>query len=254
MSGAVLLETRGLRLAVGERELISTLDWQVQPGQLWCLLGRNGAGKTTLLQSLAGLRKPVAGQLSIAGEDPARSDPARLARLRGFMAQERSDAFSWPVLDTVLLGRTPWRVGAQWDSAEEHAMAESALQQVGLEGFARRDIQRLSGGERQRVALAALLVQAPPLMLLDEPLSHQDVAQQLKLMALLRALPARHAVVMSCHDINLAARFASHVLLLGAQRHWQGSTAAVLNPENLQAAYGCEFSDVGGMFVPQIAP
>lgn len=250
MSGVQLLQAQALGLVAGKHQLLSGLDWQVESGQLWCLLGRNGAGKTTLLQSLAGLRKPDAGQLNIAGEDPSRSDPARLARLRGFMAQERADAFSWSVLDTVLLGRTPWRVGAQWDSEQEHAMAESALRQVGLEGFAQRDIQRLSGGERQRVALAALLLQAPPLMLLDEPLSHQDVAQQLKLMALLRALPARHAVVMSCHDINLAARFASHVLLLGPGRHWQGPTDAVLNPENLQAAFGCEFRDAGGVFLP----
>jgi iron complex transport system ATP-binding protein len=130
-------------------------------------------------------------------------------------------------------------------------MALAALHEVGLDGFEGRNVQGLSGGERQRVALAALLVQQPPLMLLDEPLSHQDVAQQLKLMELLRAQLSRHAVVMSCHDINLAARFATHVLLLGPDRHWLGPADSVLNAANLQAAYDCGFSREGSLFIPQ---
>ncbi len=250
MSGTPILRTQELTLAAGGHELLSGLDWQVEAGQLWCLLGRNGAGKTTLLKTLAGLRAPSVGQVMIDGEDLGGIAPARLARLRGLMVQDQSDAFAWPVLDTVLLGRIPWRVGAQWDSEQERAMALRALRQVGLEGFEERDVQRLSGGERQRVALAALLLQEPPLMLLDEPLSHQDVAQKLKLMQLLRALPARHAVVMSCHDINLAARFASHALLLGAGRHWAGPVAQVLSLENLQAAFGCDFHRQGELFMP----
>lgn len=253
MSAPVLLQTRGLDLKAGQRQLLSGLDWQVQTGQLWCLVGRNGAGKTSLLRTLAGLRRADAGSVQIGGEELHHIAPARLARLRGLMSQDQSDAFACPVLDTVLLGRTPWRLGAQWDSEQETAMALEALRRVGLEGFASRDVQRLSGGERQRTALAALLLQDPPLMLLDEPLSHQDVAQQLKLMELLSGLSSRHAIVMSCHDINLAARYASHVLLLGQGRHWAGAAAQVLSLDNLEAAYGCGFSREGSVFLPQVS-
>lgn len=118
---------------------------------------------------------------------------------------------------------------------------------AGSEG---RNVLTLSGGERQRVALAALLVQAPELMLLDEPVSHQDVAQQLQVMQLLHELSANHAVISSCHDINLAKRFATHALVLGEGRHWSGTVGDIVVPEILRQAFGCEFMQQGDWLVP----
>jgi iron complex transport system ATP-binding protein len=174
-----------------------------------------------------------------------------LALRRGLMQQQQSDAFSHSVLDTVLLGRTPYRIGTAWDAIEDRDAALFALARTGLSDKVHADITRLSGGERQRVALAALLAQAPDLMLMDEPTSHQDVGQQLAIMRIARELTQQHAIVASCHDINLAARFATHVLVLGEGQHWMGKAAEVLTPEILEQAFGCGFSLRGGTIVAE---
>jgi iron complex transport system ATP-binding protein len=134
------------------------------------------------------------------------------------------------------------------------AAAHAALAAVGLTHKAGMDVLTLSAGERQRVALAALLAQDPALMLLDEPVAHQDVSQQLAMMRFIRELAGRHAVISSCHDIDLAARFATHVLVLAEGHHWLGSADEVLTVEILQQAFDCPFElkESGGTrsFIP----
>ncbi|MGI4848677.1 MAG: ABC transporter ATP-binding protein [Janthinobacterium lividum] len=237
-----VLAMQDLDIELGARRLIEALDWQVERGQLWCVLGQNGVGKSTLLQVLAGLRAPASGQVSIDALPLASYRPSQLARLRGLMPQAQADAFSSRVIDTVLVGRTPHRLGGAWDSHADREAAMRALEQVDLAHNADDDVLQLSGGERQRVALATLLAQAPALLLLDEPTAHQDVARQLALMRLLRQHSQGHGVVMTCHDINLAARFATHVLVLASTCHWAGPVDEVLDKLVLEQAFGCRFS------------
>ena len=134
----------------------------------------------------------------------------------------------------VILGR--W----DWEGPEDAAIAMAALTTMGLDGFAERQVPTLSGGERQRLAIAALLVQQPRLYLLDEPLSHLDLHHEITVLDHFRDLAAAGAgVVMVLHDINLAARYASHVLLLdGEGGHVIGTAAEVLTAERLSAAFG----------------
>ena len=245
-----LLATSGLSVYAGHRKLISGLDWTVSEGEFWCVLGRNGAGKSSLLNVAAGLGKPAAGIVQVAGKPIDSIDPQLLARWRGLMIQQIVDSFSCTVFDAVAIGRTPLRVGRAWDDAEDVALVNGALARVGMLDRAASDVRRLSGGERQRVALAALLVQEVALMLLDEPTSHQDVAHQLTVMRLLQEMAADHAVVATCHDINLAARFATHVLLIGEGFHLAGRASDVLTPEALQHTFGCQFSLQGNTFIP----
>lgn len=236
-----LLHTEHLQVSLGGRRLVSDLNWKAARGELWCVLGQNGTGKTSLLHALAGLLKPAAGRILIDGVGIDAMSSKDLARKRGLMPQQHLDAFSHTVLDTVLIGRTPYRVGRSWDTKEDRALAMAALAQVGLTDKAGFDVLHLSGGERQRVGLAALLVQGPDLLLLDEPTSHQDVAHQLAMMRLIRDLSKNHAVAVSCHDINLAARFATHALVLAPDRHWIGLAADVLTTDVLQQVFGCRF-------------
>ncbi len=243
-----LLDVRELGLRAGRRELIAALDWQVRRGEFWCVLGRNGAGKSTLLHCLSGLHRPDAGAIFIDGRRIDTIVPTELARLRGLMPQQSIDSFACSVRDAVAIGRTPWRIGREWDSMQDDSVVQSSLVQVGMQDRIDDDIRSLSGGERQRVALAALLAQSPALMLLDEPTAHQDVAQQLLLMRLMRQLADHHAVIASCHDLHLAARFATHVLLLGADFHCAGPTREVLTVDALRRTYGCEFVQDGESF------
>lgn len=233
--------TELLNISIGKRRLIIDLNWHVRRGECWFVLGKNGVGKSSLLHALAGLLRPAAGKIAIDGVDIDTIPASALARKRGLMPQQQIDVFSHTVLDTVLIGRTPYRLGHGWDSEQDRAASASALESVGLADRAQADVLQLSGGERQRVALATLLAQAPDLLLLDEPTAHQDAAQQLAMMALIKKLTQDHAVVVNCHDINLVARFASHVLILAPEGHWLGPVRDVLNVGVLQKAFGCKF-------------
>ena len=232
-----LLQTRALALVRGARELVAALDWSVCEGEFWCVLGPNGVGKTTLLHSLAGLL-PSTG-IDLQGRPIGAWDPEQQARLRGFMPQQIHDAFSASVQDTVLLGRHPHLGRWDWEGARDLEIARQALETTGMQAMASRDVLTLSGGERQRVALAMLLAQEPRLLLLDEPSSHQDLQHQVKIFSLLRGLAeAGCALVAAVHDINLAARYATHALLLdGAGGADAGPVDTMLTPERLSRVF-----------------
>jgi iron complex transport system ATP-binding protein len=137
----------------------------------------------------------------------------------------------------------------EWDAEEDVALALAALQQCDLAEKADADVRLLSGGERQRVALAAQLCQQADVMLLDEPVSHQDVAHQLSVMQLLAGLKENCAVIATCHDLQLARRFATHALILGEDKHWQGVAQEVIVPEILEQAFNCQFSLQQGVLI-----
>jgi iron complex transport system ATP-binding protein len=238
---SALLDVRELALRAGARTLVSRLTLQVQAGELWCVLGPNGSGKTTLLHTLAGLRAPAAGAVLCAGHDVMHTPPEQLARRRGLLTQTVHDSFSARALDVVLLGRHPhhdrWSFG---DSADDRRIALDALAGVDAAALAARDVTTLSGGERQRVALAALLAQQVPLMLLDEPTAHLDLKHQIGLLAHLRewVQQGAHAALLALHDLNLAARFATHTLLLGPDAQVRaGPVDAVMTDTALAAAF-----------------
>ncbi len=241
-----LLEVRGLCLRAGPKPLLEDLALSVEPGQFWAVVGANGVGKTTLLRALAGLAPPRAGSVELLGRALAAWSAAEAARHRGFLPQQLEPFFGISVLQAALLGRHPHLHGRRWtlwESDDDVAIAQDALAQVGLQGFEDRDMASLSGGERQRAAIACLLAQAPRLFLLDEPLAHLDLQHQHGVMGLLRAragdAPGR-AVVASVHDLSLAARFATHALVMGgAGRVVAGPAAEVLTEATLSAAFGC---------------
>jgi len=234
------LSTESLTLQIGSRTLCRALDLQIHPGESWGILGVNGAGKTTLLHTLAGIRHATAGEVRLDGEIITRLARRDIARRLGLMPQDNPDPFPATVLDTALIGRHPHLSRWQWESPQDRQLARAALQQLGLAQFQLRQINTLSGGERRRLALATLLVQAPPLMLLDEPTNHLDLRHQQQVLALLKQkTQQQHSVVMVLHDINQASRFCDHVLLLfdnGETHH--GSTREVLNSETLSQLYG----------------
>ncbi|AIO41392.1 ABC transporter family protein [Burkholderia cenocepacia] len=230
-----------LTLKAGERMLLDGFTHAFRPAEIWCVAGPNGAGKTTLLATLAGLQRPSGGHVEIDGRPLADWPAGALARRRALMPQQLHDAFSATVFDTVLLNRFPYLGGWGWERDDDRAAARDALATFGLNALASRDVLSLSGGERQRVALAATLCQDAPLMLLDEPLAHLDLHHQIDaLTALTEWLGAgARTVLFSCHDLNLARRFATHALLLDGRGHaWAGPVHDVLTPARASDAFG----------------
>ena len=222
-----MMQIQTLRLQAGTRVLVDALDWQVQPGECWCVIGKNGAGKSTLLRTLAGLRAPDGGKVLIEGRALKEWPLLPLARKRAYLPQARSDAFGYCAIETVLAARHPYHAGSRWESADDQQAALSAMQAMEVADLAQRDVRTLSGGERQRVAIAALLAQDAALMLLDEPANALDLAHQVGTMALLSRLcrEQNKAIVMAGHDLNLAHGVATHALLMMGDGQWQAGVA-----------------------------
>jgi iron complex transport system ATP-binding protein len=235
-----LLKCTGLDIDVGNLAVTRGLEFNVECGQCWCVLGRNGIGKTTLLHTLAGLRAATSGSIELNATPLCQLSRRQVAQKLGVVFQHYEDNFPATVLETVLQGRHPHLHSWQWESAEDHRIARHAIAQLGLSGYETRNIQTLSGGERQRVSIAALLAQETGLLLLDEPTNHLDLHHRLQV---LRALVAHgrknnRAVLMVLHDINLAARFADHVLLLlGKGESRLGEKGQILETATLERLY-----------------
>lgn len=224
------------------RRLASGLSVEICAAERWVVLGPNGAGKSTLIATLAGLLPAQAGRLELQGQALSTWRPEALARWRAWCPQFWSDPFPARVDETVRAARR----GLPGDDA---ALAE-LLAAFELDGLSRVDVRRLSGGERQRVALAAALWQGAPLLLLDEPTAHLDLAHQQQLLGVLADHAARGgAVCASLHDVQLAWQLATHAVLLdGRGGAVVGPREAVMTPLRLSAAYGVSIErvEVGG--------
>jgi iron complex transport system ATP-binding protein len=237
-----LLSTQNLSVSISSQQIVNSLNLSLNPGDRLAILGRNGVGKTTLLHTLAGLRAPNAGEISLSGDSYAALGPQCAARLRGLLPQHQGDAFAASVLETVLIGRHPYLSRWEWESADDEQLARTALADVGLDALAQRSIHTLSGGERQRVALATLLVQQPRVYLLDEPLAHLDLNYQVAALELIsrRVREDAAALIMVMHDVNLAAHFSDKTLLLfgGAGEFELGPSGKMLDANRLSRLYG----------------
>lgn len=241
-----LLCCKNIRVSVPGRLLVDDLDLSLRRGELIAVLGQNGAGKSLTLTTLAGLRPPVRGHVSLLGEDVFRSQRQTTARHLALLPQVIDDIFPATVLDTVLIGRHPHIGRFRWESPEDHAIANDALRTMGLEELSARDVLTLSGGERRRLALAQILTQAPDVYLLDEPSNHLDPQHQLDALRVFRrAADAGAGVIASLHDVNLAVRFADRCLLLFGDGRWElGESEDILTETRLSALFATHMEAV----------
>lgn len=256
MSTAIL-STANLSVRIAGLSVCRDLNLAIHPGHCWAILGRNGAGKTTLLHTLAGLRSPAAGEIHLEGAPLATLSRRAIAQRIGVLFQEADATFPGTVLEQTLLGRHPWLGRWQWEEPRDHAVALEALRQVDLSALQDRQVHTLSGGERQRLALATLLTQAPRLLLLDEPNNHLDLHHQIALLELLgqHARQRQTALVMIVHDVNLALRFCSHLLLLfGDGQMQQGTAAELATVETLSQLYRQPVTRLDGPHGPVFVP
>jgi iron complex transport system ATP-binding protein len=236
-----------MSVRAGERELVRALSVELAAGEMLAILGRNGSGKTLTLHTLAGLRSPGAGEVSLDGMPIGELSRRAVALRLGLLPQDLEDSFVSTALETVLIGRHPHLALWQWETAADERLAREALAAVDLADFAARRLDTLSGGEQRRVAVAALLAQQPAIFLLDEPTNHLDPHHQLAVLSLFRALAnSGRAVVTTLHDPTLAARFADRALLLFGDGRWSlGTVATTLTAVNLSELYAAPMIELG---------
>lgn len=240
MKAHSILHIESLDVSIARHVVCRDLSFALEAGQSLAILGRNGAGKSTLLAVLAGLLPAKSGHLKLCGKPLADYSLRELAQLRAWASQTPHDSFSSTVLETALIGRHPHLDRWAWEDSADRLIAAEALNRVGLSGFASRAVQTLSGGERQRLALASLLVQAPQLYLLDEPLSHLDMNHAMQTLTILAGEKHKgRSLVAVLHEPNLALRHFDHALLLFGDGSWTcGVSTEVINRDSLQRLYG----------------
>jgi len=215
------------------------INLDIRPGQVWGVLGPNGAGKTTLLHSLAGLRPVRRGQVLLAGVPLGRYSRRQVAQHLAVVFQDHHDSFPASVLETILIGRHPHQLPWDLDSAEDLALAREALARMELDGLEQRLVSTLSGGERQRLAIATALVQQPDIWLADEPINDLDLHHQVAVMDLLAEQAQAGCAVLAClHDLNVAAGWCSHLVLLTPEGEvCHGPAQDMLVPSALERLY-----------------
>ncbi|MBI1682941.1 ABC transporter ATP-binding protein [Caulobacter hibisci] len=248
------LSAENLSVTLGGRPVLHGLSARFRPGEVTAVVGPNGAGKSTLLACLAGLRKPDAGSVSLGDAALASLSHRERARRIGFLPQTPEVAWSVDVETLVGLGRTP-HSGARGLSEADRLAVAHAIKQTHLEDLALREVKSLSGGERGRALFARVLAGEPAWLLADEPLAGLDPGHQLDAVDLMRDFAAKNGqgVVMTLHDLAVAARLADRVLVLVDGRLIaDGPPREALTPDVLARAYGVTARVVEGQTGPLI--
>jgi iron complex transport system ATP-binding protein len=232
----MIVRARGAVVRLGGRTVVDAVDLDVCAGEVVALVGPNGAGKSTLLAALAG-DVPAAGRIEVAGRSVRAWKPVELARRRAVLPQKAMLSFPFTVGEVIAMGRAPW-AGRPESASDEDAVAE-AMRLTETTGFAGRPFPALSGGEQARVALARVLAQRTPVLLLDEPTAALDLRHQELVLRAARDRAANGAaVVVVLHDLGLAAAYADRVCVLAAGRvRAEGPPREVFTGELLSDVY-----------------
>ncbi len=240
-----LLQVDQLSCGYGSRVVVSGVSFAVPAGCLLTVLGPNGSGKSTLLKTMAGVLQILGGSITLDGSPITKLRTRDRAKLVAYSPQQSIADWPFTVREFVSLGRTPHSDWWNSTSAADVTVVNEQLKRWKIDTLAERSILELSGGEFQRARLAMTATQQCPLMLLDEPLASIDPLYQYETLQLLRD-ELRHrqvSVLMSLHDVNIAAGWADLVLLLSTTGVVAfGAPKDVLTAEHLTSAYGLRFN------------
>lgn len=235
LPGAPALEVDHVEVDYDGQPAIEDVDFSLQVGERLAIVGPNGAGKSTLLKVIAGVLPPSSGQAKIRGHDP------RSHICIAYLPQQLEIDWRFPVtvFDVVMMGRVGRLGPLRWPGARDRALVREALEAVGISDLAGRQIGELSGGQRQRMFIARALAQEAELVLLDEPLAGLDITSQAAILNLLDLLEGRKVtLLMSLHDLDIAAEHFPKVLLLNRRVIGLGPPAEVFTPARLVEAFG----------------
>ncbi|MDR1594022.1 MAG: ABC transporter ATP-binding protein [Prevotellaceae bacterium] len=208
-----MIDIKHLDFSYGNCDVLHDVSAQVRAGDFLAIIGPNGSGKSTLIKCIAGILNVKSGAILIDGKPSCNYPINQLAQTVAYIPQTEKGDLQSLVFDTVLAGRKPY---IRWKPSEDdYSKVADVLHQLGIEHLSMRYVNELSGGQQQTVMIARALAQQTKILLLDEPTANLDLRHQLEIMNLLKILSFNGlTIVMSLHDINLAIRYASHVLML----------------------------------------
>jgi ABC-type cobalamin/Fe3+-siderophores transport system ATPase subunit len=225
-----MLEIKDLSLYLDAEPILKNMNFSAKPGEILGIIGPNGAGKTTLLRAIAGVIPIKNGTMELDGEHLVKKSIIERARLIASVPQASTLPASFSVLDTVMLGRTPYLNWLGQTSSLDEEISLTALRQTQCMELAERKLGELSAGEQQRVLLARALAQTTPVLLMDEPTTHLDLRFQIELLDLVKQLTMQKSIItiIVLHDLNLVSRYADEMILLE-----HGKVAAFGKPQKV---------------------
>ena len=236
-----MIDLQGIDKFYDGRAVLQQVNWTMNSGEFWGIIGPNGSGKTTLLHVISGLEKPDQGTVTLAGQSLEHFSRKQLAQMMAVLQQDGLPQVDFTVRQVVEMGRFPF---LNWMGRDKLGQAEEVIQPImeklELTELAEQPLNKLSGGQRQRVAIGKMMAQQPSLVLLDEPTTFLDIQYQLQFMEYMKAWQKEDglSVVAVIHDLNMAAMFCDHLLLMQeGQIVAAGTPEDVLTPEQIKDVF-----------------
>lgn len=237
------IEAKHLTLTYGDTSIYENLDIAIPKGKITVFIGSNGCGKSTLLRSLARLLKPTNGSILLDGQEIAKLPTKEIAKRLSILPQGPVAPEGLTVLQLVKQGRYPYQSWLQQWSAEDEEMVTKALKATNMQQYADRSVDSLSGGQRQRAWIAMTLAQGTDTILLDEPTTYLDMSHQIEVLDLLFELNAeqQRSIVMVLHDINLACRYAHHIVAIHNKKiAIQGKPEDIITEDTIRTVFNMD--------------
>ena len=224
------------------KPILSDINFELNTGEIVCVLGKNGAGKTTLFKSMLGILKPLSGSILLNGKAIEHWNRPQFARLVGYIPQARSLPFPFTVMDVVLFGRTAHMSAFGSPGKKDRIIAEECLDMLNINYLKNRTFTHLSGGEQQMVIVARALAQQPSFLIMDEPTSSLDFGNQIKIIRQVNALKNNSlGIIMATHSPDHAFMCDAKVAIIHEGRIWKtGHSNDIVSEEILKEIYGIE--------------
>ncbi len=238
-----MIEVDSISFRYHEAWVLREVSFRVEKGEFVGVIGPNGSGKTTLLKILYRLLAPQRGEIRFELVPMKKMDRRYIAKRIAVVAQETQLLFPFTVLETVLMGRSPYLGHLLFESEKDLEIARKAMEWTKILPFSERPVEELSGGERKRAFIARALAQEPDVILLDEPTANLDIQHQIDFLDLILTLNRERGltIVMASHDMNIASEFCDRLILLQGGRIYQmGTPEEVVTKANIETVYGCE--------------
>ena len=235
-----LIDVKNISFSYEKNEnIFENISFNIKKKEVLCILGPNGTGKTSLIKCLNGLNNIKSGRILIKGEDIKKLSYSKISKSIGYIPQDHSPTFPFSVLDVVLMGRTPYINLTEVPKEEDIKISENALKTFGIYEMKDKEYTNLSGGERQLVFLSRILAQEPDLLILDEPTSHLDFGNQIRILEIIEKLSnSGLSIIMSSHFPDHGFLASTKVAIMQNKTFIDyGSPHDVITEENLKKAY-----------------
>lgn len=252
------ITAKGVRVSLGEKEILKGIDFEANDGEFIGIIGPNGSGKSTFLKCIYRIIDKYSGEINLRGLPLNRYSYRETSTLLSVVSQHNYYSFDFKVKDILLMGRTPYKKLLERDTKDDFDRVYEALKIVGMENFADRNFSTLSGGERQRVILGRALCQDTPILILDEPTNHLDINYQIHMMNIVKKLDK--TIISAIHDLDIASLYCDKIFAIqDGSIVAKGTPNEVLTEKFIKEVYGVDaevFTDRFGrhriMFQPEV--